>query len=204
MTDWAFSDIQIFRHSRKAILLFMTSHKNCLQASYLLGPGLHLIKKEFTRPWSHKAWETLLYSITCNRIWHMSMCQARSFCKVHRKSSLRLMTKTVRGTEGVAVQLYAFPIYTLDLRHCSTACSIFIHRKKDPTPPWRVDCKDIHSVCWPHEQIHMCWKFNADSSIWTQNFNNWNTIISMHNIYEETHFFTKEHYRFDMNKFLKI
>ena len=28
----------------------------------LLGPGPHLIKKEFTRPRSHKGWETLIYT----------------------------------------------------------------------------------------------------------------------------------------------
>jgi len=27
----------------------------------LLGLGPRLIKKEITRPWSHKGWETLLY-----------------------------------------------------------------------------------------------------------------------------------------------
>jgi len=31
----------------------------------LSGPGPHLIKKEFTRPRSHKGWETQLYSILC-------------------------------------------------------------------------------------------------------------------------------------------
>jgi hypothetical protein len=54
MSDREFSDNQIFQHSGKAIPLFMTGHKNCLQADYLLGPGPGLIKKEFTRPWSHK------------------------------------------------------------------------------------------------------------------------------------------------------
>jgi hypothetical protein len=39
MNDREFSDIQNFQHSGKAIPLFMTGHKNCLQADYLLGPG---------------------------------------------------------------------------------------------------------------------------------------------------------------------
>jgi hypothetical protein len=43
--DGEFSDIQIFQHSGKAIPLFKTGHKNCLQADYLLGPGPRLIKK---------------------------------------------------------------------------------------------------------------------------------------------------------------
>jgi hypothetical protein len=54
MSDREFSDIEIFQHSGKGIPLFMTGHKNCLQADYLLGPGPRLIKKEFTWPWSHK------------------------------------------------------------------------------------------------------------------------------------------------------
>jgi hypothetical protein len=54
MNDREFSDIETFRHSGKGIPLFMTSHKNCLQADYLLGPGPRLIKKEFTGPRSHK------------------------------------------------------------------------------------------------------------------------------------------------------
>jgi hypothetical protein len=54
MNDWEFSDIQIFQHSGNGIPLFMTGHKNCLQADYLLGPGPRLIKKEFTGPRSHK------------------------------------------------------------------------------------------------------------------------------------------------------
>jgi hypothetical protein len=41
-----FSDIEIFQHSGKAISLFMTGHKNCQQADYLLGPGPRLIKKK--------------------------------------------------------------------------------------------------------------------------------------------------------------
>jgi hypothetical protein len=45
MNDWEFSDIQIFQHSGKGIPLFITGHKNCLQADYLLGPGPRLIKK---------------------------------------------------------------------------------------------------------------------------------------------------------------
>jgi hypothetical protein len=39
MNDREFSDIEIFQHSGKGILLFMTGHKNCLQTDYLLGPG---------------------------------------------------------------------------------------------------------------------------------------------------------------------
>jgi hypothetical protein len=54
MNDREFSDIQIFQHSGKGIPLFMTGHKNFLQADYLLGPGPHLIKKEFNGLWSHK------------------------------------------------------------------------------------------------------------------------------------------------------
>jgi hypothetical protein len=54
MGDREFSDIQIFQHLGKGIPLFITSHKNCLQADYLLGLGPHLIKKEFTGPRSHK------------------------------------------------------------------------------------------------------------------------------------------------------
>jgi hypothetical protein len=45
MSDREFSDIQIFQHSGKGIPLFVTGHKNCLQADYLLGPGPRLIKK---------------------------------------------------------------------------------------------------------------------------------------------------------------
>jgi hypothetical protein len=45
MSDREFSDIQIFQHSGKGIPLFMTDHKKCLQADYLLGPGPRLIKK---------------------------------------------------------------------------------------------------------------------------------------------------------------
>jgi hypothetical protein len=45
MSDREFSDIQIFQHSGKGIPLFMTGHKNCLQADYLLEPGPRLIKK---------------------------------------------------------------------------------------------------------------------------------------------------------------
>jgi hypothetical protein len=47
MSDREFSDIQIFQHSGKGIPLFMTGHKNCQQADYLLGPGPRFIKKEF-------------------------------------------------------------------------------------------------------------------------------------------------------------
>jgi hypothetical protein len=46
MSDREFSDIQIFQHSGKGIPLFMTGHKNCLQADYLLGPGRGLTKFE--------------------------------------------------------------------------------------------------------------------------------------------------------------
>jgi len=34
MDDPEFSDIGIFQHSGKGILLFMTGYKNCLQADY--------------------------------------------------------------------------------------------------------------------------------------------------------------------------
>jgi hypothetical protein len=54
VNDGEFSDIENFQHSGKGIPLFMTGHKNCLQADYLLGPGLYLIKKEFTGPRSRK------------------------------------------------------------------------------------------------------------------------------------------------------
>jgi hypothetical protein len=54
MSDREFSDNQIFQHSGKGIPLFMADDKNCLQADYLLGPGLRLIKKAFTGPRSHK------------------------------------------------------------------------------------------------------------------------------------------------------
>jgi hypothetical protein len=54
MGDQEFSDIQIFQHSGKGMPLFMTGHKNCLQAYYLLGPGPRLIKQEFIGPRSHK------------------------------------------------------------------------------------------------------------------------------------------------------
>jgi hypothetical protein len=46
VSDREFSDIQIFQHSGKGIPLFMTGHKNCLQADYLLRPGPRLIKKK--------------------------------------------------------------------------------------------------------------------------------------------------------------
>jgi hypothetical protein len=46
MSDQEFSDIQIFQHSGKTIPQFMTGHKNCLQADYLLGPGPRLIKNK--------------------------------------------------------------------------------------------------------------------------------------------------------------
>jgi hypothetical protein len=45
MSDREFSDIEIFQHSGKGIPLFMTGHKNCLQADYLLGLGPLFIKK---------------------------------------------------------------------------------------------------------------------------------------------------------------
>jgi hypothetical protein len=54
MSDREFSDIQIFQHSGNGIPLFMTGHKNFLQAEHLLGPGPRLIKKEFTGPRSHR------------------------------------------------------------------------------------------------------------------------------------------------------
>jgi hypothetical protein len=54
MSDREFSDIEIFQYSGKVIPLFMTGHKNFLQAVYLLGPGPRLIKKEFTGQRSHK------------------------------------------------------------------------------------------------------------------------------------------------------
>jgi hypothetical protein len=53
INDREFSDIQIFQHSGKGMPLFMTGHKNCVQADYLLGPGPRL-KKEFTGPRSYK------------------------------------------------------------------------------------------------------------------------------------------------------
>jgi hypothetical protein len=43
--DREFSEIEIFQHSGRGIPLFMTDHKNCLQADYLLGPGPRLSKK---------------------------------------------------------------------------------------------------------------------------------------------------------------
>jgi hypothetical protein len=54
MIDREFSDIEIFQHSGEGIPLFITGHKNCLQADYSLGPGPRLIKREFTGPLSHK------------------------------------------------------------------------------------------------------------------------------------------------------
>jgi hypothetical protein len=54
ISDWEFSDIEIFQHSGKGIRLFMTGHKNCLQADYLLGRCPRLIKKEFTGLQSHE------------------------------------------------------------------------------------------------------------------------------------------------------
>jgi hypothetical protein len=54
MNDGEFSDIEIFQHSGKGIPLFITGHKNFLQADYLLGPGPRLIKEEFTGPRSNK------------------------------------------------------------------------------------------------------------------------------------------------------
>jgi hypothetical protein len=54
MNNREFSDIEIFQHSGKGIPLFMMGHKNCLQANYVLGPGLRLIKREFTGPRSNK------------------------------------------------------------------------------------------------------------------------------------------------------
>jgi hypothetical protein len=51
MNNREFSEVQIFQHSGKGIPLFMTGHKNCLQADYLLEPGPRLIKKKkFTGP----------------------------------------------------------------------------------------------------------------------------------------------------------
>jgi hypothetical protein len=46
MNDREFLDIQIFQHSGRGIPLFMTGHKNCLQADYLLEPGPRLTKKD--------------------------------------------------------------------------------------------------------------------------------------------------------------
>jgi hypothetical protein len=53
MSDREFSDIEIFQRWGKGIQLFMTGHKNCLQADYFLGPGPRLIKKELTGPRYH-------------------------------------------------------------------------------------------------------------------------------------------------------
>jgi hypothetical protein len=39
MNDLEFSDIEIFQHSGKVIPLFMTGHKNCLQAFVGTGPS---------------------------------------------------------------------------------------------------------------------------------------------------------------------
>jgi hypothetical protein len=44
MNGREFSDIEIFQHLGKGIPLFMTDHKNCMQADYLLGPGPRLKK----------------------------------------------------------------------------------------------------------------------------------------------------------------
>ena len=41
MNDREFSNIEIFQHSGKGITLFMTGHKNCLQADY--NNGRHII-----------------------------------------------------------------------------------------------------------------------------------------------------------------
>jgi hypothetical protein len=49
MNDREFSDIEIFQNSGKGLPLFVTGHKNCLQADYLLGPGPRLIKKRIYR-----------------------------------------------------------------------------------------------------------------------------------------------------------
>jgi hypothetical protein len=48
-SDREFSGIQIFQHSGKGLPLFITGHKKCLQADYLLGPGPRLIKKRIYR-----------------------------------------------------------------------------------------------------------------------------------------------------------
>jgi len=37
MNGREFSDIEIFQHSGKGIRVFMTGHKNCLQADYYNG-----------------------------------------------------------------------------------------------------------------------------------------------------------------------
>jgi hypothetical protein len=42
MNDREFLDIEIFQNSGKGIPLFMTGHKNRLQADYLLGRALVL------------------------------------------------------------------------------------------------------------------------------------------------------------------
>jgi hypothetical protein len=46
MSDREFSDIEIFQHSGKGIPVFMTGHKNCLQADYFFGTGPSSYKKK--------------------------------------------------------------------------------------------------------------------------------------------------------------
>jgi len=46
MNDSEFSDIEIFQHSGKGILLFMTGHKNCQQANYNNGQHIHCSQNE--------------------------------------------------------------------------------------------------------------------------------------------------------------
>ena len=46
MNDREFSDIEIFQHSGKGILLFMTCHKNCLQADHNMRGVSSILKTE--------------------------------------------------------------------------------------------------------------------------------------------------------------
>jgi hypothetical protein len=71
--SWVIGNFQTsksFQHSGKGIPLFMTGHKNCLQADYLLEPSPRLIKKEFTGPRSHICSETLFYIVALSSLWH--------------------------------------------------------------------------------------------------------------------------------------
>ena len=46
MNDREFSDTKVFQHSGKGIPLFMTGHKNCLQADYNNGRNSSVLKTE--------------------------------------------------------------------------------------------------------------------------------------------------------------
>jgi len=98
--------------------------------------------------------------------------------------------KRYRGCSNAVICIPNINTWLTSLFHCMFHLYPYKDSPPHPHEEWIVKTSTL--VCWPEqEQIYICWKFNADSSAWTHHFNNWNAINSMHNIYEETYFFTK-------------